>query len=161
MESALHDSEKIFRETHAKLNLNGADKSALNSVNDAYAKSTALAEDTFDAIINCYTRQMEHTVDYNSHLVELVKEGEPKNAEKFLDLIHKNFEASRELTIRNTKEILNFYNNHTNLTLNFNKVFGDNIQKQLDTMFQIQGRGLDNFTRWASEWWKDPQTEKA
>ncbi|MGH2645722.1 MAG: hypothetical protein ACRDE2_17355, partial [Chitinophagaceae bacterium] len=67
---------------------------------------------------------------------------------------------SRELTIGNTKEILNFYNKHTNLALNFNKVYGEKISKQLDAMFRIQEKGLDNFTRWASEWWKEPQSEK-
>lgn len=161
MESAIDSNAKMVKETNEKLNIHGVDKSTLGSIKDTFAKSTELAEDTFDAVINCYSRQMENTVDYNSKLVELVKEGQPGNAENFLDLIHQNFEASKELTVSNTKEILNFYNKHTNLALNFNKVFGENISKQVDALFQIQGKGLDNFTRWASDWWKEPQAEKA
>ncbi len=160
MESAIDANSKIVKETNEKLNLHGVDNSTLGAIKDSFAKSTELAEDTFDAVINCYTRQMENTVDYNSRLVELVKEGQPANAEKFLDLIHQNFEASKELTLSNTREILNFYNKHTNLALNFNKVFGENIKTQVDALFQIQGKGLDNFTRWASDWWKETQTEK-
>jgi uncharacterized protein YjbJ (UPF0337 family) len=161
METAIDTNSTMFRETNEKLNLHGVDKSTIGSIKDAFAKSTELAEDTFDAVINCYTRQMENTVDYNSKLVELVKEGQPGNADKFLDLIHENFEATKEMTLNNTKEILNFYNKHTNLALNFNKTFGDNINKQVDALFQIQSKGLDNFTRWASDWWKEPHTEKA
>ena len=119
-----------------------------------------LAEDTFDAIINSYTRQMEHTVDFNTQLVDAVKESNPKNADKLLELIDKNFERSQELNNKNTKEILEFYNKHTNLALNFNKAFSDNVNAQMETMSLIQSKGFDKFTNWASDWWKQGSNSK-
>jgi hypothetical protein len=71
-----------------------------------------------------------------------------------LELIHENFEASHQLTVRNTKEILDFYNKHTNLAVNFNQKFGDSINAQIESLFNIQSKGLNKFTGWASEWWK-------
>ena len=97
-------------------------------------------------------------VDFNTKLVDAIKESNSDNPEKVLTLIHENFEASRQLTINNTKEILDFYNRHTNLALNFNQKFGDNIKVQIDSLFAIQNKGLNRFTDWASDWWK--QNEK-
>jgi hypothetical protein len=61
------------------------------------------------------------------------------------------------LTVNNTKEILEFYNKHTNLAVNFNQKFGENINTQLESMFKIQSAGLNKFTDWASEWWKEAE----
>ena len=103
---------------------------------------------------------MELNVDFNTKLVDAVKESGNKNPEKLLELIHQNFEASRQLTINNTKEILDFYNKHTNLAVNFNQKFGDSINAQIEALFNIQNKGLNKFTNWASEWWKQEDKVK-
>jgi hypothetical protein len=103
---------------------------------------------------------MKHTVDFNTRLVDAVKESNPKNADKFLELIQENFESSQELNNKNTKEILEFYNKHTNLTLNFNKTFSDNVNAQVEAMLQMQSKSFDKFTNWATDWWKQGTTEK-
>ncbi|MGP8215573.1 MAG: hypothetical protein ACLQQ4_08430 [Bacteroidia bacterium] len=155
LEDALGDHSKILNSIKNKFTLHNNDTDLSGDVKSTLAKSVKLAEDTFDAIINSYTRQMELIVDFNTQLVELVKDSEPHNAEKFLELIHENFERSRNLTINNTKEILDFYNKHTNLAINFNEKFAQTVNSQIDNLFQTQKRSLDKFTHWASEWWNE------
>ena len=160
MESAMDSNTKIFNSIKKKLDIQEVDWKVADTVKHTFVKSLELAEDTFDAIINSYTRQMAHTVDFNTQLVEAVKESNPKNADKFLELIQENFERSQELNSKNVKEILDFYNKHTNLTLNFNKTFSDNVNAQVEAMFQIQSKGFDRFTNWESDWWKQGSNEK-
>ena len=160
MENAMDSNTKILNSIKKNLDIQAVDGKVADTVKHTFVKSMELAEDTFDAIINSYTRQMEHTVDFNTQLVEAVKESNPKNAGKFLELINENFERSQELNSKNTKEILDFYNKHTNLALNFNKTFSDNVNAQVETMLQIQSKGFDKFSHWASDWWKQSTDAK-
>jgi hypothetical protein len=160
MENAMNSNAKIVDSIKKHLDIQEVDGKVADTVKHTFVKSLELAEDTFDAIINSYTRQMEHTVDFNTQLVEAVKESNPKNADKFLKLIHENFENSQNLNSKNTKEILEFYNKHANLALNFNKTFSDNVNAQVEAMSQIQSKGFDRFTHWASDWWKQSSGEK-
>jgi tRNA/tmRNA/rRNA uracil-C5-methylase (TrmA/RlmC/RlmD family) len=102
---------------------------------------------------------MELTVDFNTELVDAVKEASMEHPEKILELIHENFEASHQLTISNTKEMLDFYNKHTNLAVNFNEKFGESINAQIESLFNLQNKGLNKFTNWASEWWKQEENK--
>ena len=157
--TALDSNKKIVDSIKEKLGEKEIDDSVTDTLKNTFGKSVELAEDALDSIINSYTRQMEMNVDFNTKLVDAVKESNNKTPEKVLNLIHENFEASRELTIRNTKEILEFYNKHTNLAVNFNEKFGENINAQIESLFKIQSTGLDRFTNWASDWWKHNEKE--
>jgi hypothetical protein len=125
-----------------------------------FDQSIQLAEDTLDSIINSYTSQMESNVDFNTHLIEAIKESKGTDFNKVLELIQENFVTSRELTLKNTQEVLDFYYRHTNLAVNFNEKFGGNINAQLDALFAIQSRGQHRFTEWASDWWKTGHEER-
>ncbi len=155
---ALDSNAQVFDTIKKNLKQQKMEDTVTDTLKDTLLKSVELAEDTLDAIINSYTRQMELAVDFNTRLVDAVSEANPDNAEKFLELIHENFETSHQLTVKNTKEILDFYNKHTNLALNFNKKFANNVNSQIDTLFEIQSKNLDKFTNWASEWWKQKET---
>jgi len=157
---ALESNKKIMDSIKEKLHGQKIDDSITDSLKNTFLKSIVLAEDALDSIINSYTRQMELNVDFNSKLVDAVKESKSKNPEKVLNLIHENFEASKALSISNTKEILDFYTKHTNLAVNFNEKFGENINAQLELLFKIQSKGLNKFTEWASEWWKQNEEIK-
>ncbi len=152
---ALDSNKKIVDSIKKKLVEQEIEDSMTDTLKSTFGKSVELAEDALDSIINAYTRQMELNVDFNTKLVDAVKASNTKNPEGLLNLIHENYEASRQLTIKNTKEILDFYNKHTNLAVNFNEKFGENIQTQLEVLFKIQSKGLNKFTGWASEWWKE------
>ncbi len=152
---AIDSNKKIVDSIKEKLDQQDVKDSVTENVKDTFGKSVELAEDALDSIINSYTRQMEMNVDFNTKLVDAIKESKSEHPEKVLELIHQNFEASHQLTLNNTKEILDFYNKHTNLAVNFNEKFGENINSQIESLFKIQGRGLNRFTDWASEWWKE------
>lgn len=152
--SALDSNKKMVDSIKEKLNQKEIKDSVTDTLKGTFGKSVELAEDALDSIINSYTRQMEMNIDFNTKLVDIIKESSNNHYEKMLELIHENFEASHQLTTSNTKEILDFYNKHTNLAINFNQKFGDSINVQIESLFNIQGKGLDKFTNWASEWWK-------
>lgn len=156
---ALDSNKKIVDSIKEQLNQKDIDDSVTDTLKHTFGKSVELAEDALDSIINSYTRQMEFNVDFNTKLVDAIKESDNKNHEKVLNLIHENYEASRQLTIKNTKEILNFYNKHTNLAVNFNEKFGENIRTQIELLFKIQSKGFNKFTEWASDWWKENEKE--
>src|ERR1035437_8430965 len=152
--NALDSNKKIVDSIKEKLDQQEIEDSVTDNLKSSFGKSVELAEDALDSIINSYTRQMEMNVDFNTKLVDAIKDSGDKNNDKLLNLIHENFEASHQLTINNTKEILDFYNKHTNLAVNFNQKFGESINAQIESLFNIQSRGLNKFTSWASEWWK-------
>ncbi len=158
---ALDSNKKIVDSIKEKLNQQEIEDSVTDTLKTTFGKSVELAEDALDSIINSYTRQMEMNVDFNTKLVDAIKESKIDHPEKVLQLIHENFEASHQLQIRNTKEILDFYNKHTNLAVNFNQKFGESINTQIESLFSLQNKGLNKFTSWASEWWKQEETSKA
>ena len=155
VDAAVVANGKLLNTIAESLNHQAIDETVTTNLKNTFGKSVQLAEDALDSIINAYTRQMELTVDFNTKLVDAIKESKSENPEKVLDLIHENFEASRKMTLENTKDLLDFYNKHTNLALNFNKRFADNVQAQIETMFTIQNKGLNRFTSWAADWWKE------
>ena len=154
IDEALNANKKIVNSIKEKLDQQELEDTVTDTMKGSFKKSVELAEDALDSIINSYVRQMEMNVDFNTKLVDAIKESSNDRSEKLLDLIHENFEASHQLSVRNTKEILDFYNKHTNLAVNFNEKFGDSINTQIDSLYTIQNKGLNKFTTWASEWWK-------
>jgi hypothetical protein len=155
VDAALDSNLKMVNSIKENFNQKSIDDSVTETLKSTFGKSVELAEDALDSIINSYTSQMEQNVDFNTKLVDAIKE--PKNAtpEKFLEMIKENFEASRKLTIENTKEILDFYNKHTNLALNFNKKFTENINSQIEAITTLQGDGKNKFTSWTAQWWNE------
>jgi hypothetical protein len=133
----------------------GTDNTLTDTLKKAFGKSIELSEETIDSVINGYTRQMEFNIDFNTRLIDAVKESGNQGVEKVLQLIQENFETSRQLTIDNLKETIDSYNKHTNLAINFNKKFGESINAQMEGMFKLQENSVKMFTRWTSEWWKD------
>jgi hypothetical protein len=129
---AIDSNKKIVDSIKSKLDQQSIEDNVTGNLKTTFGKSVEMAEDALDSIINSYTRQMEQTVDFNTKLVDAIKESKSDSPEKILNLIHENFEASRNLTINNTKEILGFYNKHTNLAVNFNQKFGESINAQID-----------------------------
>ena len=155
VDAAMTANAKMLNTITESMNHQAIDETVTTNLKNTFGKSVQLAEDAMDSIINSYTRQMELTVDFNTKLVDAIKESKSESPEKVLELIHENFEASRKMTLENTKELLDFYNKHTNLALNFNKRFAENVQAQIETMFTIQNKGLNRFTSWAADWWKE------
>ena len=151
---AIDSNKKIIDSIQKKLNQQEIDDSLTDTLKMTFGKSVELAEDALDSIINSYMRQMEMNIDFNTKLVDVIKESENGHPEKVLKLIHENFENAYELSVKNTKDILNFYNKNTNLAINFNQKFGESINTQIESLFNLQNKGMNKFAGWASEWWK-------
>ncbi len=158
---ALESNKNIVDSIKEKLNKQEIEDSVTDNLKSTFGKSVELAEDALDSIINSYTRQMEMNIDFNTKLVDLIKESRSEQPENLLKLIHENFEASHDLTLKNTKEILEFYNKHTNLAVNFNEKFGNTINSQIDSLYNLQNKSLNKFTSWASEWWKQKDEKES
>ncbi len=152
--NALDSNKKIVDSIKEKLNHQEIEDTITDTLKTSFEKSVELAEDALDSIINSCTKQMEMNIDFNTKLVDAVKESKNDHPEKVLELIYKNFEASRQLTINNTKEILDFYNKHTNLAMDFNEKFGESVKAQIESLYSMQTKSLNKFTSWAAEWWK-------
>jgi hypothetical protein len=158
IDNALDSNKKFVDSLKNKMTQQEMDDSVTETIRNTFGKSIELAEDALDSIINSYTTQMEMNVDFNTKLVDAFKESNGSIPEKVLNLIQENFESSRQLSINNTKEMVDLYNKHTNLAVNFNQKFAESVNAQMDTLFKIQSKGMNRLSEWAADWWK--QTEK-
>ena len=154
LSTAMDSNKKIVDSIKEKLYQQELEDSITDTIKTSFGKSIQLSEGSLDSIINSYTRHMEMNADFNTKLVDVINDSSIGNSEKVLELILENFEASRQLTIENTKEILNFYNKHTNLAIDLNHKFGENIKTQIETFSGKQDKSLNKFTNLAVEWWK-------
>jgi len=154
IDNALDSNKKIVESIKKKLDQQEIEDSVTDTIKTSFGKSVKLSENALDSIINSYTRQMEMNVDFNTKLVDAIKGTDSKHPEKVMELIYDNFEASRKLTIESTKEILDFYNKHTNLAMDFNQKFGESIASQIESLSRLQNKSMSKFSNWASEWWK-------
>jgi hypothetical protein len=161
IDSALDSNKKIIDSFKTKFNHEHIDSSITDTVKKTFGKSIELSEDSIDSIINGYSKQMEFFVDFNTKLVEAIQEISIGGNEKALELIHENFEKLRLLTINNTHEIIDSYNKHTNLALNFNKKFSDNVSTQIESFSKLRDNNIKMFSGWTSEWWKEGREKNA
>ena len=159
--SALDSNKKMIDSVRERLNQEKLDDTVTGPLKNAYEKSIELAEDALDGIINSYTRQMELAIDSSSKLLDNVKDLANGKTDTVLNSIQENFEAARQLNIKNTKEMVDFYNKHANLALNFDQKMGGSIYAQIDAIAKIQREGYNKFTEWASDWWKTAVKETA
>jgi len=161
IDKALDSNKVIVDSIKERLNQQEINDEVTPALKNKFRKSVELAEEALDSILNSYSRQIELNIDSNTKLIDAIKESGAKNPEKVWNTILENFEASRQLTTKSTKEILEFYNKHTNLAVNFNQQFGSTINAQIDSLFKIQSSGLNTFNEWSSEWWKHHNEKEA
>lgn len=158
-DSALDTNKKVVESIKKKLNQQEIEDTLTSTVKDTFLKSVELSENAIDTIINSYQKQLEWNIDLNTKLIDAFNENYSKSPEKVLNLIYENFEKTRQLSIDNTKELVEFYNKHTNLAVNFNKKFGENISTQVEVLARIQNQGIGKFNEWATDWWKENEKE--
>ena len=119
----------------------------------AMGKSLEFNESTLDSLINSYSNQMEMNMEFNSRLLDFLKDTDGSEQNDLWDLIEKQFEESQHLIVNNTKDVLNLYSRHNKMTLDFNRIFRDNIFTQIEALSNIQKKGSNEFTEWAADWW--------
>ena len=74
IDEALDTNKKIVDSIKMKLDEQKLDDSVTDNLKGTFKKSVELAEDALDSIINSYVRQMEMNVEFNTKLVDAVKQ---------------------------------------------------------------------------------------
>jgi hypothetical protein len=156
---ALDSNKAVVDGIRQQFQLKEKNTPLFETLNKAFGKSIELSEETIDSIIDGYNKQIQLYVDYNTKLIDTIKESanygtDNSEVEKILKLIYDNFEASVNSMNASMKATIDSYNKHTNLALNFNKKFGENVTAQLEMYNDLQNNSMSVFSNWASEWWK-------
>jgi hypothetical protein len=159
LDQAIHSNKVLVDNIRNQFPDKGLNAPVFENIHKAFGKSVELSEETIDQILDVYNKQLKRYVDYTSELVNTLQEnfldGKNKAAgEKMLKLIQENLEQSLESLDTQVKSLLDSYNKHANLAINFNKKFGENIQAQLELCQEIHSKSMGAFTNWATEWWK-------
>jgi hypothetical protein len=159
LDQALDSNKVIVEGIRQQFQFSEQGTPIFDTLNKAFGKSVELSEETIDSIIEGYNKQIQLYVDYNTRLIDTIKESATYSSnngeiEKILKVIHDSFESSVNAMNASMKTIIESYNKHTNLALNFNKKFGDNVTAQLGVFSELQTGSMNIFSSWASEWWK-------
>jgi hypothetical protein len=159
LREALDSNKVMVQEIRQQFHLDGKNTPSLDSFNKAFGKAVELSEETIDTIIDGYNKQIKMYVDYNTKLIDTMKEssafsGNNKEMDRFLKLIQENFESSVSTMNSNMKAVIESYNKHTNLALNFRQKFGDSVTAQIGMYNDLQKNSMEMINSWASEWWK-------
>lgn len=154
---AMDSNKNIIDSMEEQFQIKNIDHAVIDDVKNAMSNSMEMSEETIDTVIDSYNKQVESAIDFNSKLAEMINDMEvkyPSESEKLMKLIQANFESFIKLSTEGMNKIVDSYNRHTNLALNFNKTFGKSINSQMDAIQQVQTRNMDSITRMASEWVK-------
>jgi hypothetical protein len=164
-DSALETNKKTFDSISKMLYEKEMDPTIVSAFKSTFGKSIKMSEDVIDSIIDSHTQRIDLTIDFTTKFMEIVKNEDLNSKEgmdKLVSLVKENFDKSSELSMGNMEKIVNVYNDHLNLALNFNKKFADNINSQITSMFKLQKKNIDSFFAMdmVTEWWKNVSEEK-
>lgn len=154
---AIEANEEYVKELREQMKEHKMDTSHLDEISSAFTNSLQLSEEVIDTIIDSHLNRVNQIVDFNKKSIEALNKGyatDKFDYEKFIALQQKNFEQSIELSTRDMKKAVDVYNNHINLSVNFNKRFSKNIITQIDTLMQFHSKGLQAYNNWVSNWWQ-------
>jgi hypothetical protein len=157
LNQAVNANKAIVDEIKKQFQLKGNGQ-MLDEINRTFAKSFMLSEETIDSILDAYSKQIQLFVDYNTKLVDMVYDSTSLSmdgqGEKILNLVRENFDKSVHSMTESMKSVVDTYNKHTNLALNFNKKFSDTITSQFQAVKDFQNNTANYFNNWSADWWK-------
>jgi hypothetical protein len=135
----------------------------INNINRTFVSSIEMSEEVIDKIIDAHTRQIDLTIEFNTSLIDIIKEegfADKEQADKLLKLAEQNFISSIQLSNGNMKDIIFAYNKHINVALNFNKKLVEDINAQIDGLLKLQNKNLNSFYNLISDWVKQNESAK-
>src|ERR1035437_502995 len=156
-EKAIEANKKYVDNLREQLKGQHIDTAFFDEITNAFASSLEVSDEVIDTIIDSHMRRTNRIVEYHRKNLEVLSKAystDKMNYEDFLKLFQKNFEESIEHSTLDMKKIVDVYNQHLNLTVNFNKSFAKNINSQVDTMVKLQSKGLEAYNNWVSNWWQ-------
>ncbi len=154
IEEALDINAQLATATKDKLERHKIEDPLADSLAKKFNESIDLAEDTLDSLTRSVSTQMEMNLGFNTKLVESINYTKSGSPENLLDLIQEHFEALHQSSLNNVQAILELYNKHTDLAVNFNLQFEKEFAAKIDSLFQRHPTGLIDISEWAAEWWK-------
>ena len=129
----LGSTKKIVDSIKKKLDEQEIEDTFIDTLETTLEDSVELAEEVVDAVVNSFSNQAEINMDFNTELNDSVNETEIVYAQTMLEMLQKNFEKSKEITINNTK-----------LAVNIN-------QKLVGSILNFQKESVDKYKTWVSE----------
>ena len=161
MGKALDSNKAIVDGIRKQFDVQDKNTPFFESLNKAFGKSVELSEESMDTIIDGYNKQIRMYVDFNTRLVDAIRESVNQSSNQagmdtMLKLITDNFEQSVSSMNTNMKSTIDSYNKHTNLALNINKKFGENVSAQLEIYKEFQSKNRNMMANWAALWGKKP-----
>lgn len=154
--TAVETNQKIVDSTIKQLEAHKIDASYFRSLNNTIGKSVELSEEVVDSIIDSHNNRVNMTIEFNKKCLETLKEqslsGNVDN-EKIIKILQDNFNDSIQLSITNMKGIINMYNKHLNLSVNFGKNFNESINTQVEAMSDMYKKQTGFFSDWTANWW--------
>lgn len=161
---AVETNQEIIGSAIKQLETYNVDASYFRQFYNTIGKSVELSEEVIDSIIESHNKRVNLTVEFNKKCLESLKEqtllGGTTN-EKLIKILQDNFNDSIQLSINNMKGIINMYNKHLNLSVNFSKNFNESIDKQVEFMSDIYKKQVGMFAEWTANWWEKDVSPKS
>ena len=162
LEQALDKNKQNIEETTQQFPAKEGYGTLFEILNHSLGKSAEISAKTINDIVKGYNRQVELYGNYNTKLMDSIKETtgstiNPVIVEDILNQIHENFELCLNVMNVRMKSIIESYHKHTTLALNLNHKFSDNIASQIHLFKDIQQNNTSFFNDLATEWWKDQE----
>jgi hypothetical protein len=144
--NAINVNGKLLDSINEKLLEQGGIKDIISdAVKETFSKSLELSENTIDSIVGMYNKQLEVNIELNTKLVDSIR-GNPKsvfgNVEK---IMKENLENSQKINIDSTKEIIDVFNKHSDLSKRFNENLEKAVNSQVKLMTEIQNKRVSDF----------------
>lgn len=155
---AVETNKKMFETIKESLISTGIDTSIIDSLYDSFSTSLNISEGVVDKIISSHNERIDLTVEFQEKFLNEINEQRKSGKVDFdamVKILQENFENSVKLSNHNMQEMVNIYNTHVNLALNFNKKFNNNIFSQIELTTDFYKKRAGMYTEWVSNWWKN------
>jgi hypothetical protein len=159
----LRNNQELIDFMKENLSVKELTPSIISNINRTFVCSVEMSEEVIDRIIDAHTRQIDLTIEFNTSLIDIIKEegfADHKQADKLLKLAEQNFISSIQLSNSNMKDIIYSYNKHINVALNFNKKLVEDINAQIDDLLKLQNKNMTSFYSLISDWVKQNESVK-
>jgi hypothetical protein len=159
LEHTLATGKKMVEEVKQTIPLKENTDTFLDIYDVSLDKSIKLTEETATGMVDAYKKRMELYDNFNTKLMDSVKEiataMSPLDMEKVLKLIKDNFDLSKNVMNEGMKSVIETYNKHMGVALNFNQKFSDTIIAQFKMFKEMNEKSVSFYNNLTTEWWKE------
>jgi hypothetical protein len=159
LEQTLATGKKIVEEVKQTVPLKENTDTLLDIYDVSLDKTIKLTEETATGMVDGYKKRMELYDNFNTKLMESIKEMataiSPLDMEKVLKLIKDNFDLSKNVMNEGMKSVIETYNKHMGVALNFNQKFSDTIIAQFKMFKDMNEKSVSFYNNLTTEWWKE------